>query len=293
MSGSRPDPVAVLVVGSINVDQVVTVDSLPAPGETVTGGQFAISGGGKGANQAVAAARAGAEVALIGGVGRDAHGDLAISALADIGVDIGGVIRDGAPTGVALITVDAEGHNQIAVASGANASLDPEAVAAEVSRRATDRCVLVLSNELSDEVNLAAIESAPGARVILDPAPARDLDSRIQAASPILTPNEDEACEMTGIDDPKRAATRLHEITGSPAITTLGGDGAILAGSGGISAFPAPPVAAVDTTGAGDTLAGTLAARLALGDSIEDGLTSAIEAAAHSVMSAGAGWSLG
>lgn len=282
-----------IVVGSINVDQVVTVASLPAPGETVTGGRFATWGGGKGANQAVAAARAGGSVALVGAVGSDSNGELAVAALAGNGVDVGGVIRGDDPTGVALITVDAEGHNQIAVASGANASLDPAAVAKEVSRRATDRCVLVLSNELSDEVNLAAIESAPGATVILDPAPARDLHPRIFGASPVLTPNEDEACEMTGINDPERATIRLHEITGSPAITTMGGDGAILVGSGGVSIFPAPPVTAVDTTGAGDTLAGTLAARLALGDSIEAGLTSAIEAAGHSVMSAGAGWSLG
>ncbi|MEA2267560.1 MAG: ribokinase, partial [Solirubrobacteraceae bacterium] len=169
----------VLVVGSVNVDLVVAVERLPAPGETVTGGRFARHGGGKGANQAIAAARAGARVRFVGAVGRDELGDAAVRELEAEGVDCRGVARlAGEPTGVALIAVDDAGRNQIAVASGANAGVDAALVQAALGGDAlAGEGVCLLGFEIPDDAVVAAASAAAAAgwRIVLNPAPARAL----------------------------------------------------------------------------------------------------------------------
>ena len=202
----------VVVVGSINVDLVVVVERLPAAGETVAGGRFAQHGGGKSANQAVAAARLGAAVTFVGAVGHDAMGDEAVAALEAEGIDVSGVARVDAPTGVALIVVDAAGENQIAVASGANAALTSEHVTTELERAlgaaaassaaggpaaGSRRGIVLLGHEVSAAVVAAAARAANAAGwpVVLNPAPARELPD---AALAVLTPNASEAAQLTG-----------------------------------------------------------------------------------------------
>ncbi len=190
----------VVVVGSINVDLVVTVDRLPAAGETVAGGRFARFGGGKGANQAVAAARVGAAVSFVGAVGDDEMGAEAVAELESEGIDVARVARLYAPTGVALIVVDSAGENQIAVASGANAAL----VVDELELPG-DGSACSLNHEVSEDVVVAAARAAAtaGWQVVLNPAPARALpDVRVA----VVTPNASEAAELTGCDDPSEAA---------------------------------------------------------------------------------------
>ena len=186
----------VVVVGSVNADLVVSVARLPQAGETVTGGTFARHGGGKGANQAVAAARAGASVAMVGAVGADDLGDEALRELAAEGIDVAAVARlDGVPTGVAAIVVDAAGENFVAVASGANAELDAATVEAAVP--AGDGVVL-LGHEIPEAAVVAGIRAAraTGRRVVLNPAPARRLADDLEGV--VLTPNSHEARALTG-----------------------------------------------------------------------------------------------
>jgi ribokinase len=283
-------PGSVLVIGSINADLVVTLDRLPEPGETVTGGRFARHGGGKGANQAVAAARAGARVRFVGAVGDDDLGAAAIAELAADGVDVGAIARlDGEPTGVALIAVDRRGRNQIAVASGANACVDAALVARAIDAGplgADD--VVLLGFEVPDEAVVAGARAAAeaGATPILNPAPARDLPDGLPGV--LLTPNGLEAAALTGETDPADAARALARRTNAPVIVTVGADGALLAGGDGIVPIPAPQVDVVDTTGAGDAFNGVLAAGLAAGDALEDAARAAVEAASASVRRAGA-----
>ncbi len=271
----------VVVVGSVNADLVVAVDVLPRPGETVAGGRFSRWGGGKGANQAVAAARLGASVAMVGAVGDDAFGAEALRDLSHEGVDVSAVARVDAPTGVALIVVDAVGENQIAVASGANAELSAETVrAADLSG-----AVILLGHEVPDAAVLAGAEA--GGRVILNPAPARAIDERVLAARPILTPNASEAAQLTGESELETAARALAARTGAPVLVTLGAAGALLA-DGELERIPAPRVDAVDTTGAGDTVNGALAAELAAGRELREAARFALAAAALSTRAEGA-----
>jgi ribokinase len=279
----------VLVCGSINVDLVVSVDRLPAEGETVAGGTFAQHGGGKGANQAVAAARAGAATTLLGAVGDDDHGREALAELRGEGVDVDAVAIVGAATGVAAIVVAADGGNQIAVASGANALVDGALVGDRIAALAAD--VVLVNHELSDDANAAAVAHAvrAGARVVVNPAPARPLPAAVLAARPILTPNREEAQALTGEREPAAAARALVAQTAAPVVVTLGAEGTLLLEPGGaVQAVPAPVVRAIDTTGAGDVLSGTLAAALAGGQALESAVTTAVHAAAASVTVAGA-----
>jgi ribokinase len=279
----------VVVAGSINADLVVRADRLPAPGETVTGGRFSRHGGGKGANQAVAAARLGARVAMVGAVGRDELGEAALAALAAEGVDVTAVARlDGIATGVALICVDAAGENQIAVASGANAELDGKAVERAV-RAATKGggAVVLLGHEVPEAAVLAGARAAPGA-IVLNPAPARALAEELVAFRPILTPNAGEAAELTGERDPEAAARALAARTRAPVVVTLGARGVLVLDQDGTAALPAPRVDVVDTTGAGDAFNGALAAELAAGRSLRDAAAFAVSAAALSTRAAGA-----
>ena len=275
-----------MVVGSINVDLVVHGERLPGPGETVTGGRFARHGGGKGANQAVAAARLGADVAMAAAVGDDDFGRAALAELEAEGVGLGAVTRlEGIATGVALIAVDSGGENQIAVASGANAQLGAEAVDRAV--RAAAAAVVLLGHEVPEAAVLAGAAAAPGA-VVLNPAPARRLPDALLARGPILTPNASEACELAGERDPEAAARALAAQTGAPVLVTIGARGALLARDGGIETIAAPRVDAVDTTGAGDALNGALAAELAAGRPLRDAAAFAVTAASLSTRRPGA-----
>jgi len=282
----------VVVVGSVNADLVVGVPSLPARGETVTGGTFARHGGGKGANQAVAAARLGGDVALVGAVGADDLGAEALRELAAEGVDVSAVARlDGVATGVALIVVDANGENAIAVASGANANLDAPTVAAALDGRLGDPPgVVLLGHEVPQGAVLAGARAARAAgwMPLLNPAPARPLAAELLELSPLLTPNADEARALADADEPAAAAAALADRTGAPVLVTLGADGALLVEGERKQRLPAPRVDAVDTTGAGDTVNGALAAELAAGAPLLDAARTAIAAAALSTRAHGA-----
>jgi len=285
-------PGTVLVIGSINADLVVTLDRLPEPGETVTGGRFARHGGGKGANQAVAAARAGARVRFAGAVGDDDLGAAAIEQLAVEGVDVGAVARlEGEATGVALIAVDRAGRNQIAVASGANARVGAALVARALEAAALGPGdVVLLGFEVPDAAVVAGARAAgaAGARAILNPAPARDLPDGALGHGVLLTPNGLEAAALTGETEPAAAARALARRANAPVVVTVGADGALLADGDGVVEIAAPEVEVVDTTGAGDAFNGVLAAGLAAGAGIEEAARRAVEAASASVRRAGA-----
>ena len=279
----------VCVVGSINIDLVVVADRLPRPGETVLGGRLSVHDGGKGANQAVAAARAGAMVSIIGAVGHDEHGRRALAALEAEGIDISGVRQlDGEPTGVAMIAVGPRGENQIVVAPGANAAftLDDADLA-----RITGSRVLLTNHEVPNDVIVPALRAASeaGVQSILNPAPARGLAAEVLALGPILTPNEHELVVAIGNDETEAALDELTARHGGPIIVTQGPAGALLAEDDGhehFAGYPAPEV--VDTTGAGDTFNGVLATWLAGGASLGEAIVAANAAASLSVGTAGA-----
>ena len=277
----------VVVVGSVNVDFVVTVDRLPQEGQTVSGGSFERFGGGKGANQAVAAARAGAQVQLVGCVGTDAEGAAALAELAADQVDTTHVRQtSAAATGVALITVAADGGNQIAVAPGANRLVEEFPTEALAGARGA----LLLSFEAPDPALCQAAEAAAlaGWSVVVNPAPSRPLPPRLLACHPLLVPNEHEAADLTGESDPEQAAVLLQEQTGAAVIVTLGKQGALLCTADGVQHIAAPIVDAVDTTGAGDCLCGTLAAGIAQGLPLAEALSGAVAAASQSTLTPGA-----
>jgi ribokinase len=291
----------VAVVGSINMDVAVRVATLPLPGETVPGDDAVLSLGGKGANQAVAAARLGASVALIGRVGRDPFGDAAIAALAAEGIDPGGVIpTDGAATGVALITIGGGGQNMITLSPGANARLSPADVF-DRARALSDCDILLLQNEVPGEAAHAAIQLARREQclVICDPAPAQGYDPMLIASADIITPNETEASQLTGIAvidgaSGLAAARRLVAMGARAAVVKLGARGVVFSGAEGEGAVEAPSVIAIDTVAAGDCFNGALAVALAERRSggLREALIYACRAAAHSVTRQGASRSM-
>ena len=232
----------VYVIGSVNLDLVVRAATLPSPGETVMGGTFERHGGGKSANQAVAAARAGAAVRMVGAVGDDELGTEAIAQLEAEGIDASGVQRlASAPTGVALIAVDAKGENQIAVASGANAELSAEAVERALAD-APAGGVALIGLEVPDAAVLAGARAAraAGLEVVVNPAPARPLADELLALSPVLTPNGGEATALSGEDDPEAAARALGARTGAAVVVTVGAAGALLVDGDTVQRIPAP-----------------------------------------------------
>jgi ribokinase len=287
----------VIVVGSINVDVVVRVARLPRPGETVAGGTLERHGGGKGANQAVAATRAGARVVLVGAVGDDDFGQAALAELREEGVDCTGVSTlAGHATGLASITVDEQGENQIAVASGANQALEAGAVTRALSEVTLEPgAVLLMNFELGDEPLEAAARWAGEqeiATVVLNPAPARRMSDALVAARPLLTPNAGELIELiaeTGHPGSlESSATALSARTGAPVIVTLGRDGALVASGEECRRQAAPKVQALDTTGAGDAFTGALVAALAQGYELGAAVSRAVAAGSASVRGAGA-----
>lgn len=272
------------VVGGLNQDLTVRVTRRPVPGETVVGDGPATSSGGKGANMAVAAARAGGTVALCGAVGDDPAGRTQVDALRAEGVDVTHVAsRTDRATGAALIVVTPDGENAIVVGAGANATLTDD----EVRSACAGAAVVLAQTEVgAGPVDAAARAAATGgARLVLSPAPVVPLDERTLALADPLVVNEEEATELAGAAD---AATVRARTGARSVVVTLGSSGAQLADAAGSRHVASPRVRAVDTTGAGDVLAGTLAAALAEGAGLDEALTEAVAAAAASVTRAGA-----
>ena len=284
---SADDHGRVVVLGSVNVDLVVTVDRLPGPGETVTGGTFAKRHGGKGANQAVAAARLGADVSLLGAVGDDDFGREERSALIAEGVSVDGLATvAGVATGTALIVVDLNGENQIGVASGANTAFGREIWGSG----SVASGVYLAGFEVGDDAIVAGAEAAAasGMPVVINPAPARALSAPLLATRPILVPNEGEAQALTGMSDPAEAARALSKRSGAPVVITLGPRGALVFDSETVESVAAPMVDAVDATGAGDAFVGAMAAELSVGGSLNQAVRFAVHAASLSVRVPGA-----
>ncbi|TGB14036.1 ribokinase [Streptomyces sp. MZ04] len=284
----------IAVLGSTNMDLIAYVAKAPQRGETVTGREFRTLPGGKGANQAVAAARAGADnVSMIGAVGADAFGTQLRSTLEHSGVDTD-LLRtvDTAATGTAHIVVDDEGGNAIIVIPGANGTLTALAPGDEGLIASAD--TLLLQLEIPVEGVLAAAQAARrhGVRTILTPAPAQPLPPELLAATDLLVPNEHEAAALTGITEPRAAAKALLAQV-PEVVVTLGARGSLYAARGAEPVLvEAPQVTAVDTTGAGDTFVGTLAVALAEGRSVPKALAWASTAAALSVQRPGAAASM-
>jgi ribokinase len=260
-------PARIVVIGSVNSDLVVRGPRIPLPGETVTGGTFLRADGGKGANQAVAAARAGADVTFVARVGEDDLGQVAVAGLAAEGIDVRHVGQDpDLSTGVALIMVDEAGENAISVAPGANASLSVDDVEeARAVIESADVLLTQLETPLPAVERAAAIASAAGVTVILNPAPARPLPDSLMALVDVLTPNEGEAMYLSSEDRPSAAASKLRDLGVTTVVVTLGAGGALIATEDRESSVPGFPVVAVDTTSAGDAFSGYLAVSIAEG----------------------------
>ena len=290
------DSQVVIVVGAINVDLVVAAPRLPGPGETVVGGGLQTFGGGKGANAAVAAARAGARVRLIGAVGDDDTGAAALAELRNEGVDVSDVaVLAGESTGVALIVVDDHGENQIAVGAGANAAVTVDHIARCLDAALpAGGCVLV-STEIPPAAVAVAVAAATSAGVVcvLNPAPVLPVVSELLSLGAIVTPNASELHDLMkslGVDEvsAEDAASRVAAISRQPVVVTQGADGVLVVTGDSVLHIPAPSVSVRDTTGAGDTFNGVLAARLAAGDDLGTAVPYAVAAAALSVTEVGA-----
>ncbi|MEW2162031.1 ribokinase [Streptomyces sp. NPDC007084] len=281
-----------LVVGSANADLVVRVERRPAAGETVLGSDLVVHPGGKGANQAVAAARLGARTALLARVGDDGHGRLLLDAQRAAGVDTVGVLVGGAPTGVALITVDPSGDNSIVVSPGANGRLAPEDVRAAGSLFQASR-VVSAQLEIPLETVVQVVRSlADGGRFVLNPSPPRPLPREVLAACDPLIVNEHEARVIAGDglgDSPEDWARALLALGPRSVVITLGAAGALVAERAGARVrVPSVPVEAVDTTGAGDAFTAALAWRLGRGESLTEAAGYAARVGAVAVTRAGA-----
>lgn len=284
--------VYIAVVGSLNMDLIVRTPRFPAAGETITGSDFRTVPGGKGANQAVAAARQGANVAMVGRVGQDAFGETLRQTLREAGVDVQHVGTDeDAATGVALIAIDPSGENRIIIAPGANGRVSPADVdAARDAIVAADALLLQLEVPLDAVERAVAVASEAGVCVILNPAPARPLPDELLQRVDYLIPNETEAAILTGSDParPEEAAEGLRARGVRSVIVTLGAQGALLSDESGTERIAGFPVDPVDTTAAGDAFVGTLGASLATGRSLRDALVVANAAGALATTKVGA-----
>lgn len=285
----------IVVVGSINADLVVRVPRHPAPGETLTGSGGTVLPGGKGANQALAAARLGGRVAMVAAVGADAHADAALSLLRESGADLTAVRETQEPTGLAVVTVADDGENSIVIVPGANGTMDAAAVE-DHAQLIASAAVVVLQGEIPRSGIEASALLARG-RVILNPAPVLELDPRVLHRADPLVVNEHEASGILALLDPAgapgarepRALIGALLAAGVPsAVLTLGGRGALLASDEEVIEIPAVPVAAADTTGAGDAFTGALALRLAQGAGMEEAARFAARVAAFAVQGEGA-----
>ena len=285
----------ILVIGSSNTDMIMTLDRIPRPGETILGAEFVTAAGGKGANQAVAAARAGGDVRFVARVGRDMFGEQAVARFVEEGIDVEHVVRDHtAPSGVALIFLAADGENSIAVAGGANGRLSPADVKKAARAMAGARAVLMqLETPLKTVQAAAEIAARAKVPVLLNPAPARPLPAKLLKLVSILTPNETESELLTGIavtdkDSAARAAEKLLATGVETVILTLGARGVFVATASTRELVPGFQVKAVDTTGAGDVFNGAFAVALGEGRPLLEAARFANAAAAISVTRLGA-----
>ncbi|MBD9562466.1 ribokinase [Pseudomonas sp. PDM09] len=288
-------PAKVVVIGSLNMDLVTRAPRLPRGGETLIGESFATVSGGKGANQAVAAARLGAQVSMVGCVGNDAYGEALRGALLAEQIDCQAVSTVEDSSGVALIVVDDNSQNAIVIVAGANGALTPEVIDRfDAVLQAAD--VIICQLEVPDATVGHALKRGRelGKTVILNPAPAsRPLPADWYAAIDYLIPNESEASALSGLpvdslSTAETAATRLIAMGAGKVIITLGSQGSLFADGQRFEHFPAAKVKAVDTTAAGDTFVGGFAAALAAGKSEADAIRFGQVAAALSVTRAGA-----
>lgn len=282
----------VIVIGSINLDMITTVGRLPRPGETVRGDRFSTAPGGKGANQALAAARAGAAVRMVGAVGTDPFAIQALALLKQDGIDLSAVRSTAEPTGVALILVGADGENVIAVAPGANDAVEPGDVAGAGLARGD---VVLLQHEIPLETVAAAIEAAraAGALSVLNTAPFLADAVGFMGKADVVVANETEfdlCAEALGLDGMDRAGRMRNFVarTGRTIVVTLGADGVVAASPAAEFAVPSVPVTPVDTVGAGDTFCGYLGAGLAEALPLEEALRRAATAGSLACLKPGA-----
>jgi ribokinase len=283
----------IVVVGSLNADLVTRLGRFPSPGETVTAIDFAVHPGGKGANQAYAAARLGGTVSMVGSTGADPHGELLRASLTGAGVDVSLVTKEpDAPTGLALIALDDTGENQIVVVPGANSRLTPERLRPLEARLASAAVVMLqLEVPLATVAAAARMARAGGALVILDPAPAQRLTRELLATVDYLTPNGSELRTLSdrGLGSQTEAAARDLIAGGAlKVIVKMGDAGALLVDGEEQIHWPAPRVKAVDATGAGDAFNAALAVTLAEGWSLPEAGRFAVAAGALCVTRAGA-----
>lgn len=289
----------IVVIGSCNTDMVISMDHLPLPGETLIGGEFFMNSGGKGANQAVAASRLGGNVSFIAKVGNDPFGKRALEQYRAEGIDVKHILTDPEqPSGVALIMVDAQGENSIAVASGANAHLTTKDInnAKEILSRA-DIVLMQLETPITTVEHAANVAKRSGAKVILNPAPAQPLPESLLQNLYILIANETEAefisgTQITDMDSVARAADILCDKGVEKVVITLGSRGAFVKERGNYHQIPGLKVKAVDATAAGDTFCGALCVALAEGKNLTEAVTFANRCAAVTVTRMGAQSSL-
>lgn len=288
-------PPYILVVGSSNTDMVINSPHLPVPGETILGSSFFMNPGGKGANQAVAAARLGGKVTFICKTGNDIFGKQAADIFENEGIDISYLIEDpDNPSGVALITVDDKAENTIVVALGSNATLDPADL--EHSKNVIENAAIVLMQleiPIDSVKYVAEVARAKSIKVILNPAPACELSDEILKNVSVIIPNENEAEVLTGIkvdsiDTAKEAAKKLSAKGIETVIITLGPKGALVYHDGKFEHIKSVEVKAVDTTAAGDIFNGAFAVALSEGKALNEAVTFACKAAAISVTRKGA-----
>lgn len=284
-----------VVLGSINADHILNLETFPTPGETVTGNQYQVAFGGKGANQAVAAGRSGANIAFIACTGDDDTGERVRKQLASDNIDIAPVsVVAGESTGVALIFVNAEGENVIGIHAGANAALTTERVEAQRGIIAGAEALLMqLESPVESVLAAAKIARENHTSVVLNPAPARVLSDELLALVDIITPNETEAEKLTGIrvendDDAARAALALHDKGIGTVIITLGSRGVWASVNGEGRRVPGFKVKAIDTIAAGDTFNGALVTALLEGKAMDEAIRFAHAAAAIAVTRKGA-----
>lgn len=292
------DDKRVVVVGSLNADFVVRMPRYPRAGETIVGTSFAQFPGGKGANQAYGAGRLGGPaVAMVGQVGGDTHAAWLRQNLESVGVDVAGVATDpSVSSGIAVISIDESGQNEIVIVPGSNGTFGPQALRAEEDRlRRADVVLLQLEIPMETVVRAAQVARSAGATVILDPAPARPLPDELLAASDYVTPNETELVALDGHSgggltraDAAAGARRLMARGARNVIVKMGAEGALLVGPDGERFVPAFKVSAVDTTAAGDAFNAAFAVALVEGQAPVDAARFAAAAAAVSVTRPGA-----
>ncbi|HSR52632.1 MAG TPA: ribokinase [Acidobacteriota bacterium] len=285
----------IVVVGSSNTDLIVQTERIPAPGETVLGSDLTMAAGGKGANQAVAAARLGAQVTFVARLGVDDFGKQALKKLEAEDIDCSHLQLDpGLPSGAALIMVQHGGQNAIAVAPGANSGLSPSDVDRAYEKlRQSQALLLQLEVPVETVRHAADLARRQGLIVVLNPAPAQRLEAELLRQVSVLTPNESEAEILTGVkvedeSSARQAARKMGELGASSVVITLGEKGAYLLTKDEAALIPAPKVDAVDATAAGDAFNGALACALAAGFSIAEAVAQANVAGALSVTRLGA-----